>query len=179
MATHKGLLELRAILPASRPWLLRPKEPGVGELGQHHKILASPDGTRVVHFRSVPEGGFLRPLFSEWRIPCSQWRRPPRSIGIDALAGAVLGGEPCKGSRGETRRSHQSGCRSVKFSLDGRALVVGFIVEPISYIWLWEIPSFEEIASLKAIHKRLSEQNLYLCADQRSRKRELSLSSVY
>jgi hypothetical protein len=32
---------------------------------------------------------------------------------------------------------------------DGRTMAVGFIVEPVPYIWLWEVPSFEEIAALE------------------------------
>jgi len=42
------------------------------------------------------------------------------------------------------------GCRSLKFSPDGRTLAVGFLVEPIPCIWLWEVPSFAEIAEAEA-----------------------------
>jgi WD40 repeat protein len=41
-------------------------------------------------------------------------------------------------------------CRSVKFSPDGRTLAVGYIVEPETYIRLWEVPSFEEIDAAEA-----------------------------
>jgi hypothetical protein len=37
------------------------------------------------------------------------------------------------------------GCRSVRFSPDGRTLAVGYLLEPEQYIRLWEVPSLEEI----------------------------------
>jgi WD40 repeat protein/serine/threonine protein kinase len=42
------------------------------------------------------------------------------------------------------------GCRSIKFSPDGCALAVGSFLDPEPYMWLWEAPSFEEIAAAEA-----------------------------
>ena len=50
------------------------------------------------------------------------------------------------------------GCRSVKFSPDGRTLAVGYLLEPEQYIRLWEVPSFEEIATAEAKEKTEIEQ---------------------
>jgi WD40 repeat protein len=48
------------------------------------------------------------------------------------------------------------GCRSLRFSPDGRTLAVGSFLDPEAYMWLWEAPSFEEIAAAEA---RLSGVN--------------------
>ena len=42
------------------------------------------------------------------------------------------------------------GCRSVRFSPDGRTLAVGFLLEPEQRIRLWEVPSFQEIDAAEA-----------------------------
>jgi WD40 repeat protein len=48
------------------------------------------------------------------------------------------------------------GCRSIKFSPDGCVLAVGSFLDPEPYMWLWEAPSFEEIAAAEA---RLTAQS--------------------
>jgi WD40 repeat protein/tRNA A-37 threonylcarbamoyl transferase component Bud32 len=45
------------------------------------------------------------------------------------------------------------GCRSVRFSPDGRIMAVGYLLEPEQYVLLWEVPSFEEIAVAEAGQK--------------------------
>ena len=47
----------------------------------------------------------------------------------------------------------RDGCRSVKFSPDGRTLAVGYLLDPEQRIRLWEVPSFEEIAAVEANEK--------------------------
>lgn len=47
----------------------------------------------------------------------------------------------------------RGGCRGVRFSPDGRALAVASFLDPEPYIWLWEVPSFEEIAAAEAKEK--------------------------
>jgi WD40 repeat protein len=41
-------------------------------------------------------------------------------------------------------------CRSIRFSPDGRTLAVGQFLDPKPYTWLWQVPSFEEIATAEA-----------------------------
>jgi WD40 repeat protein len=45
------------------------------------------------------------------------------------------------------------GCRSLRFSPDGRSLAVGHYRDPKSYLWLWQAPSFEEIAAAESKKK--------------------------
>jgi WD40 repeat protein len=45
------------------------------------------------------------------------------------------------------------GCRALQFSPDGRTLAVGQSLEMELYIWLWQVPSFEEIAAAEAKEK--------------------------
>jgi WD40 repeat protein len=42
------------------------------------------------------------------------------------------------------------GCRSVRFSPDGRIMAVGYLIEPEQRIRLWEVPSFAEIDAAEA-----------------------------
>jgi WD40 repeat protein len=44
----------------------------------------------------------------------------------------------------------RGGCRSLRFSPDGRTLAVGSFLDPEPYMWLWEVPSFEEIVDREA-----------------------------
>jgi WD40 repeat protein len=46
------------------------------------------------------------------------------------------------------------GCRSVRFSPDGRTLAVGYVLEPEQHIRLWEVPSFKEIDAVEAKESR-------------------------
>lgn len=45
------------------------------------------------------------------------------------------------------------GCRSIRFSPDGRALIVGHFLDPEPSTWAWQVPSFEEIAAAEAREK--------------------------
>ncbi|MEO8426841.1 MAG: protein kinase [Verrucomicrobiota bacterium] len=45
------------------------------------------------------------------------------------------------------------GCRSIRFSPDGRTLAVSSFLDPEPYMWLWQVPSFEEIAAAEAKEK--------------------------
>ena len=45
------------------------------------------------------------------------------------------------------------GCRSIRFSPDGRTLAVGHFLDPEPYTWLWQVPSFDEIAALEQKEK--------------------------
>jgi len=45
------------------------------------------------------------------------------------------------------------GCRALRFSPDGRTLAASCIVNPEPSIWLWAVPSFEEIAAAEAKEK--------------------------
>jgi WD40 repeat protein len=47
----------------------------------------------------------------------------------------------------------RGGCRSLRFSPDGRTLAVGSFLESEPYMWLWQVPSFEEIAAVEAKEK--------------------------
>jgi WD40 repeat protein len=50
------------------------------------------------------------------------------------------------------------GCRSLRFSPDGSILAVGHYVTPHPYTWLWEAPSFDEIAAAEATQKTGTRQ---------------------
>jgi WD40 repeat protein len=42
------------------------------------------------------------------------------------------------------------GCRSLRFAPDGRTLAAMSFLDPEPSIWLWAVPSFEEIAAAEA-----------------------------
>ncbi len=47
----------------------------------------------------------------------------------------------------------RGGGRCVRFSPDGRNLAVSSFLDPEPYLWLWQVPSFEEIAAAEANEK--------------------------
>ena len=47
----------------------------------------------------------------------------------------------------------RGGCRCVRFSPDGHTLAVSSFLDPEPYIWLWQVPSFAEIAAAEAKRK--------------------------
>jgi WD40 repeat protein len=52
----------------------------------------------------------------------------------------------------------RGGCRCVRFSPDGRFLAVSSFLDPEPYMWLWQVPSFEEIAAAEAKDKKMISQ---------------------
>src|SRR5262249_43981242 len=52
----------------------------------------------------------------------------------------------------------RGGCRGVRFSPDGRNLAVASFLDPEPYIWLWQVPSFEEIAAAEAKENAKTKQ---------------------
>jgi WD40 repeat protein len=52
----------------------------------------------------------------------------------------------------------RGGCRQAMFSPDGRTLAVSSFSDPEPYIWLWEVPSFEEIDAAEAGRQNKSQQ---------------------
>ncbi len=52
----------------------------------------------------------------------------------------------------------RGGCRSLRFSPDGRTLAVSSFNDPNPYMWLWQVPSFEEIAAAEAKEKAETKQ---------------------
>ena len=47
---------------------------------------------------------------------------------------------------------------SIGFSPNGRTLAAGSYLEPELYMWLWQVPSFEEIDAVEATLKTASKQ---------------------
>jgi hypothetical protein len=52
----------------------------------------------------------------------------------------------------------RGGCRSIRFSPDGRTLAVGSFVDPEPYTSLWQAPSLEEIEAAEAKEKTQTQQ---------------------